>query len=349
MTLSQETILNSFLSDNLINYDELESKTIAEVYILSAFLKTACDYLKEQLWLIKNETHENHDTVSSFYTTAFQEDLKTLNFLKDILISNKGSYKKTRKKALTMEHNALNYIAKEPRTQRKTFLIKALEEMSQFYNVEERAQEGRLQSLGHNGPRLYRTFDNIDDLFNLNYTKELDIEFDPNEKERLYAGAGVGVQSGYSTILLALENLNLSEGDRIIDLGSGYGRVGLVYSLLRPDLEIIGYEFVSERVDIANEAKNDLNLSDSLAFYAQDLSLDSFELPIAEVYYLYDPFTAETYEYILNQIVEVSKKQKVTIVTKGNAREKLVAVSRKNGWPEPLLIDESNLCIFTSA
>lgn len=81
-----------------------------------------------------------------------------------------------------------------------------------------REEEGDL------GPRLYRTFDSIDHIFNFNYlsARELSVpEAQMNSSERLY-------------------------------IGSGYGRVGLVFSILNPELGFIGYEFVKNRVDVSN-------------------------------------------------------------------------------------------------
>ena len=158
--------------------------------------------------------------------------------------------------------------------------------MSEHFKNEENNQQGHIQSLGHQGLCLYRTFDNLDDVFDLDYQLDLDMVVEHNTKERLYQRSGVGVQSGYSTILLALENSELLPNSSIVDLGSGYGRVGLVCSLLRPDIEFIGYEYVPHRVDIANKAAKHLGLEDNLSFKAQDLSLESFKIPEADVYYL---------------------------------------------------------------
>jgi SAM-dependent methyltransferase len=232
--------------------------------------------------------------------------------------------------------------------EQKDFVIQSLNEMTTHFLKEEKEQEGKLQNLGHQGLQLYRTFDNLDDIFDLNYQLDRDMDVDHLEKERLYERAGVGVQSGYSTILLALESIDAEKGSKIIDLGSGYGRVGLVCSLLRPDIDFIGYEFVPHRVDISNKACDSLELNESLVFKVQDLSLPEFKIPDADVYYLYDPFTKETYQYVLKQIVEVSKRRKVVIVTKGNARDWITQLAEENSWPLPVIIDEGNLCVFKS-
>ncbi|MCR9204027.1 MAG: hypothetical protein NXH75_05595, partial [Halobacteriovoraceae bacterium] len=99
---------------------------------------------------------------------------------------------------------------------------------------------------------------------------------------------------------------------------------------------------------IANRACKILNLDKSLIFLTQDLSLPDFRIPIANTYYLYDPFTYETYQSVLKQIVDISKTQKVKIITKGNARSWVSNLAKENNWPEPLILDEGNLCLFTT-
>ena len=110
---------------------------------------------------------------------------------------------------------------------------KVLLRIKEFFAFKELLQTNRLQSDGHAGPRLYRAFDGLDHIFKLDYDLEEKTRNNPiSSDERLYSGSGVGVQSGYSTILLALHHLDPVPGCRMVDLGSGYGRGGLVSALL---------------------------------------------------------------------------------------------------------------------
>jgi hypothetical protein len=220
--------------------------------------------------------------------------------------------------------------------------------MNIHFLLEEKKQNRAEPHEGHQGPQLYRTFDKLDVVLNLDYQLDRDMVIGHSAKERLYAGSGVGVQSGYSTILLALSEVNLKKAAKVIDLGSGYGRVGLVCSLLRPDIDFVGYEFVPHRVEIGNKASTFLGLEKSLSFKVQDLSLEDFKIPQADVYYLYDPFTKETYHHVLNQILSISKTRKISIVTKGNARGWLMEIAKKNSWPDAAYLDGGNLCVFRS-
>ncbi len=324
---------------------------LAHLYVCSALLVEVMGFVKEQLWLQDKEDDElsKITTYEDFIAPFFGEELKEILFLKDFLIeSGSNSIGKVLKDAKKIEKNILKIINNSPKEDIKTFVIQSLKEMQVHFLSEEKYKEASDQSLGYQGLRLYRTFDSLDNIFKLNYNLDLSMGVDHNTKERLYQRSGVGVQSGYSTILLALDRMSPKEGSTIVDLGSGYGRVGLVCSLVRPDIKFIGYEYVPHRVEISNVACKALGLSENLDFKVQDLSLESFKIPDAEYYYLYDPFSEETYKYILDQIVNVSKRKKVTIVTKGNARGWLAKIAEKHSWPEATYIDESNLCIFES-
>ena len=363
MNLSQQTLLD-LLEDLNINKSKihfysltkddpgfLSSIQMSLLYTDSALLITIMGFLKEQLWL-KNQEDKELDVVTSyeeFITPLFCKELLPIYFLKSFLIKNgKRNIKKIIQDTQLIEKKVLSLMIDRPSEDQKDFVIESLNEMTKKFIAEEKDQDGRDHSLGHLGLELYRTFDHLDDMFDLDYKLDRDMVVDHKEKERLYERAGVGVQSGYSTILLALNPLNAENGCKIIDLGSGYGRVGLVCALLRPDIDFTGYEFVPHRVEISNNACDSLGLQENLNFEVQDLSLESFKVPKADIYYLYDPFTKETYSYVLNQIVEMSKCMKVTVVTKGNGRAWLVDIAKENSWPDPIFIDEGNLCIFKS-
>ncbi|HAA55336.1 MAG TPA: SAM-dependent methyltransferase [Myxococcales bacterium] len=359
MHLSKQTLLGFLDGDDPDIYlrqtnhpSYLHSTEMAHLYVHAAMLVTCMEFLSEQLWLQNKDDRESGVTTSyhDFLAPLLEKEISSAYPLKDFLLESGPTQLKAIKKGTsTIAADVLGEMMCRSRGEQKTFLIKALEEMSVHFLYEEELQEGRLQSLGHLGPCLYRCFDDLDKVFELTYQLDRDMEREHFPKERLYQGSGVFVQSGYSTILLALQHLDLKDGSKVVDLGSGYGRVGLVCALLYPEVDFVGYEYVPHRVDVSNRAAQFLKLDKELHFLTQDLSLASFKVPDADVYYLYDPFTKETYEYVLEQLVEVSKRQQVTIVTKGNARNWLLDIAEDNDWPAPTFFDEGNLSVFTSA
>lgn len=339
--LNDGSVKNSFYSRFLDNSDDL-----SRLYTDTAMMVSIMDYLKERLWLERNQ--DKSRSYSTLLTQIFDTDLSAFTFIKDTLLRRGEADNKLVKRDLELiEKRILSFVSDRPQLFQKIFLVKALENMSVVLIEEEFKQNDVEPDFGHNGPRLYRSFDKIDELFNLDYQIDFEMKIDNDLKERLYQGSGVGVQSGYSTILLALDKLKLKEGSRIVDLGSGYGRVGLVTSLLYPLINFIGYEYVAHRVNISNAASEFFDLDKNLIFIEQDLSIKSFNIPDAEVYYLYDPFTKETYKHVLKQIVEVSQRLAVTVVTKGNASDWLYDLAQIHDWEEPVQLDGGNLCLFT--
>lgn len=324
---------------------------MAHLYINSALLVAATMFIKEQLWLQNKEDKKNgvETLYKDFLNPFFKDELISISFLKDYIISEGPSkIQAINNDAQKIEIKTLSLMCKRSDIDQKVFVIQSLSEMKDHFIVEELNQSGRSQGQGHKGLRLYRSFDRIDQIFELDYQLDKDMLVESDTTERLYQQSGVGVQSGYSTILLALEHLQVKSCSTFVDLGSGYGRVGLVCSLLMPDINFIGYEYVDHRVAVSNNAARFLGLENQLKYVTQDLSLKSFNIPEADIYYLYDPFTEETYRYVLQQIVAVSKKRSVVVVTKGNASSWLTIISDENLWQTPELIDGGNLRIFRS-
>lgn len=335
----------------------LTGQELGSFYVKCAMIGTGMDFLSEHLWL-KNQEEKDFKIKSSnegFILNLLEGDLSPLSFLKEVLLKHSHAknlgqrLKRVKKIAYRIEIHVLSLVKEKEGDWKKNFLKEALNNARKLFIEEEVKQSAREASLGHCGMCLYRTFDRLDEVFGLDYQQDKDMLVDNSTKERLYQKSGVGVQSGFSSIILALENCELKPGHNVIDLGSGYGRVGLVCALLRPDVDFVGYEYVQHRVDISNQSCEKLGLEANLSFKTQDLSLDTFIIPDASAYYLYDPFTEETYRHVLAQIIKVSQRQKVIIVTKGNARNWLMDIAKERQWPEPVLMDEGNLCIFKSA
>lgn len=227
------------------------------------------------------------------------------------------------------------------------FHRRALEEIHNLFLKEALAEN--LQNSEILQISLYRCFDSLDRTLGIDYSQESSMPSDSFLSERIFAGSAESVQSSYSTIFSTLREINPKEGAKLIDLGCGFGRLGFVIGLQRPDMQFIGYEYVAHRIENAVECAKNLNIEAQIQFKTQDLSEKSFRLPIADIYYMYDPFSAETYRFILQQILEISKKQPVMIATKGNAKDWLHEISSKNDWLPVRSFDHGNLNLFQSA
>ncbi|WP_413288668.1 SAM-dependent methyltransferase [Bdellovibrio sp. HCB337] len=341
-TQSQEA--SELIEKELLKTSSVE---LADIFVNTAFLQSALQFIEDESWLQKKSQHQ--DDLQKLIQDLFQEELSPLSFLTDYF--DQGAFQKLKsvtERARLIEENALKIAKSLDPAGQNNFANKSLELMAKLFLFEaklihEKKSQGLILGLS-----LYRSFDGLDTFFNLNYEADHGMKTDLANTERLYEGAGVGVQSSYSTILAAIHNTNPAQGARIIDLGSGYGRVGLVVGLLRPDIDFIGYEFVDHRVQIAQTSGERLGLEKHVHFLTQDLSDKKFQIPEADIYYMYDPFSEETYSHVLSQLVVIGRARKITIVTKGNARGWLLDLIRREGWHQSLDLDGGNLCTFCS-
>ncbi len=211
----------------------------------------------------------------------------------------------------------------------KRELLKLLfQSMHQVLSIEE-TQDSKLINKYFERFSFFRSFDFIDEIIGINYSPDINQKSIPMQKERLYEGAGVGVQSSYSTLFQIYKNVDLFQNASVIDLGSGYGRLGFYLNILRPDIHFTGYEFLDCRVNQANENLKNIFSSNNSQFLTQDLSKTDFKLPDADFYYLYDPFTDSTYQLIMDQLVEISRRKNITIISKGNSKIWLRSIEEK--------------------
>jgi hypothetical protein len=326
---------------------DLNSHELAHLFFDTAFLITGIQFLKDEFWLLTAGTGLTPAVFKNFVQRAFVAELYMLSYLLGFF----ETYPMQNTLALTkkcesLQHATIELLKSRAMSEQKIFATQGLALMAQLYKQESAMQEEKKSQGQYLGISLYRTFDSLDEILHINYTADCDMP--NNSSERIYAGAGAGVQSGYSTVLEALRHLKPLAGERFVDLGSGFGRVGLIVGLTRPDIQFLGYEYVQHRVDAANLASQAFGLSAHVQFFTQDLFAKNFSIPDAEIYYLYDPFTTETYKHVLQQLRDISLRQKIAVFTRGNARHWLTELAARNGWQQPIEFDDGNLCLFRS-
>lgn len=190
---------------------------------------------------------------------------------------------------------------------------------------------------------LYSAFDRVDEILAIDYSERAG--FALGSSERLYECSGAKVQTSYSSIFQVLEYLKLPADSHLIDLGSGFGRVGLGVGLWRNDLHFTGYEYVANRVTASNHAAERAGISDRVRFFCQDLSDSSFEIPVANAYYLYDPFSKSTYLKVVARLMEIGMTREIFVIAKGAASDYFKYL---DSWSLLESLDHGNLQIFQS-
>jgi Histone methylation protein DOT1 len=116
----------------------------------------------------------------------------------------------------------------------------------------------------------------------------------------------------YRVLVEISKQLALHPGDRLVDLGSGLGRVGIVLGLLNPKIKFIGLELMKERHLQAEQASKNLGLNQRIKFECCDLS--KIKIPQAESYYLFNPFSYLTLQRVFRSLYENSKSKQFKVL-----------------------------------
>lgn len=132
------------------------------------------------------------------------------------------------------------------------------------------------------------------------------------------------LQTPYSEISRILQLLKLKPYQNVVDLGAAYGRMGIVIGGLYLKNSFTGYEYVKARVDEGNRIFKELGMNRS-QLITQDLFDKNFELPEADVYFIYDYGQVEHIDHTLNQIKAVAMKRPCKIVVRGKFTKRIIA------------------------
>lgn len=193
----------------------------------------------------------------------------------------------------------------------------------------------------------------VDDLLDLR-VDEVTRQLKGSSPER-YAGAETYwhlppamLLTSYVDIQAGLRAAALAPGTRVIDLGTAFGRPGMVIGLTRPDLDFIGYEIVAERVAEADRAAKALGLK-NVAFVEQDLAAPDFRIPEAGCYFLYDPFSTEGYRKVMADLEQVARGRPIKLIAV-EGRWELLPLLRAQPWLEETTSAgmDWKCCIFES-
>jgi len=155
------------------------------------------------------------------------------------------------------------------------------------------------------------------------------------------------LQTPYNHIYEALMAIRNYHVERIVDIGCGYGRVGLVMNSLFPDAKFIGYEVLKQRAREANRVYDKLDLS-NCEVLLENVLAESFSLPIAQVYFMYDFSEMQDISIILDELVSRMTEYPFFLITVGDRIDYLIERKYKPFWKENGFIKQGNLKIYSS-
>lgn len=154
-------------------------------------------------------------------------------------------------------------------------------------------------------------------------------------EDKLFKNGHISVTSDEQTHFQSLElhmrkdvfeMLDLKSDDVLYDLGSGYGHMVFDAALTTDVAKVVGIEYLADRVGECEIAKDNLQLADRVQFEAGDAR--DYDYDDATVFFLFNPFEAQTMDDVLKKIQSVAHKQhlngkKIRIASVGMSSEYL--------------------------
>ena len=127
------------------------------------------------------------------------------------------------------------------------------------------------------------------------------------------------IQTPYDELAEIILNLELTGTEKVLDLGAGYGRMGLVLHAFYPGCQFEGIELVPERVAEGNRIFEAHQIHGHL--FVSDLSDPDFILPDADVYFLYD---FGELPHIRNILRKLPDQKKFQLIARGKGSRNLI-------------------------
>ncbi len=124
------------------------------------------------------------------------------------------------------------------------------------------------------------------------------------------------LQTPYYEIFKMLDFAEIKENETVIDLGSAYGRMGIVMALFYSKSFFVGYEYLGERVNQGNQVFVKYNFENSVQKQI-DLASESFTLPDSDLYFIYDFGSKKDVYIVLEKLRIISKNKKIRVIARG--------------------------------
>lgn len=153
------------------------------------------------------------------------------------------------------------------------------------------------------------------------------------------------LQTPYCDIYEALNSLMDFKIEHVVDIGAGYGRVGVTLSVVHPKAKFIGFEIVKLRQAEGNRIFKKLGIINSEIHLKNVLDAD-FELPLAEVYFIYDFSEQEDITQVLLTLSLRVQEKDFYLITKGDRVDYLLKYKFQHIWKIFTTFKSSDLKIY---
>lgn len=123
-------------------------------------------------------------------------------------------------------------------------------------------------------------------------------------------------QTPYSELAEMVRLVNPAPGELWVDLGAGYGRMGIVLAVFAPEVNFLGYEIVKERASEGSRVFEILDL-ERAKLSQINLADQDFQIQSADLYFIYD-FGGKPEVYsVIEKLRMIAKSKKIRVIARG--------------------------------
>ena len=127
----------------------------------------------------------------------------------------------------------------------------------------------------------------------------------------------------YTELVHLCDLLRPKSGEVFVDLGAGYGRLGLVLLFLYPEVKFQGHELVKERVNEGERVFKLLGCHNARLF-SEDLIDPLFELTKADYYFIYDFGKVEHIRIMMRKLEILADTHHFKVIARGAGSRSII-------------------------
>jgi hypothetical protein len=166
------------------------------------------------------------------------------------------------------------------------------------------------------------------------------------ESQRWFGLHPQTLQTPFSEILDFLLLLKKYQINKVIDLGAGYGRVGVVMQSIFPESTFVGHEIVPERVEEGNRVFKKLHLNKCHLVNEDVLKIEEF--PQADLYFIYDFSEYEDVRKLLSLFSKKMYKDRFFVVARGEGIRSMIQLKYPEFWAAHGAIHSKKWSLYSS-
>jgi hypothetical protein len=155
------------------------------------------------------------------------------------------------------------------------------------------------------------------------------------------------LQTPYSEIMHFLSYLKKFEPKKIVDLGAGYGRIGIVMNSLFPEASFLGFEILDIRLNEARRVFERLEFS-NCEMQSQNILDDDFIIPAADAYFIYDFSDPQDLKKILKQLSSKIGTERFFVIAKGEGVRSMIQLKFPEFWAPYGVIHQKEWSLYSS-